>query len=158
MTPAGRLVLGLQIYGAAIAWGLHWAVARLLLKGMSVSSVPWSELLAHTGYSFFPVCLAIIAGGLAGAAGCTPTASCAPGARAAAPSSCGSAAHAAAAGASAGLCRTDPAGRIAYYVVWVYGSLSMGVFMVKCFKRVVQQERHYGACSRPGQRGGRVVA
>ncbi len=55
-----------QVYGAGVAWAAHWAVARLLLRGMNVGGVAWSELLAYTGYPFVPVCIAIVLGFLAG--------------------------------------------------------------------------------------------
>lgn len=156
-----------QIYGAGVAWGIHWAVARLLLKGMSVSSVPWSELLAYTGYAFFPVCLAILAGSLLGARGGSrggggrgvlmqqgsgSAAQGRPPPPQPLPVCCGVSRPT----GVRSLCVEVPevphgprarAGRAGYYAVWAYGSVVVGVFMVKSFKRVVQQERHYGARS-----------
>jgi hypothetical protein len=59
-------VSDVQLYSACFAWGLHWVVARLLLRALNVPSVAWSELLAYTGYPFVMICLTIIAGFLAG--------------------------------------------------------------------------------------------
>eukprot|EP00877_Chromochloris_zofingiensis_P014098 jgi/Chrzof1/8942/Cz03g30040.t1 len=90
-----------MIYGASLAWGMHWLVARLILRGMNVPGVAWSELLAYTGYPFVPICLSIVAGCIGG--------------------------------------------KWAYYAVWGYGSLCMGIFLVKSMKRVIFQEaRQYG--------------
>jgi hypothetical protein len=53
------------VYSAAVAWLVHWAAARLLLRGMGAgagAAVPWSELAAYTGYAFAPVCAAVLAG------------------------------------------------------------------------------------------------
>jgi hypothetical protein len=57
------------VYSAAVAWAVHWAAARLLLRGMGAAggAVPWSELAAYTGYAFAPVCFAVVAGILGGA-------------------------------------------------------------------------------------------
>jgi hypothetical protein len=55
-----------QIYSACLAWFVHWLAARVLLKGMNVPGVPWSELAAYTGYSFVQVCLSIVVGCIAG--------------------------------------------------------------------------------------------
>lgn len=56
----------LQLYSACFAWALHWLVARLLLKGMNVPGVAWSELLAYTGYPFVLICFTTLGGFLAG--------------------------------------------------------------------------------------------
>lgn len=41
-----------------------------------------------------------------------------------------------------------PAGRAAYYALWGYGGVCMGIFMVRTMKRVIFQEaRQYGECS-----------
>ncbi|KAI8463259.1 MAG: YIF1-domain-containing protein [Monoraphidium minutum] len=53
-------------YGACVAWGVHWVVAWLVLRAMSVPGVPWSELLAYTGYPFAAVCLSVVAQQLGG--------------------------------------------------------------------------------------------
>jgi len=43
--------------------------------------------------------------------------------------------------------RAHTPGRTAYYAVWGYGSLCMGIFMVRTMKRVIFQEaRQYGEC------------
>jgi hypothetical protein len=55
-----------QLYSACFAWGLHWLVARLLLRGMNVPGVAWSELLAYTGYPFVLICVATLSGFLGG--------------------------------------------------------------------------------------------
>jgi hypothetical protein len=60
------LVVALQLYSACFAWAVHWVVARLLLKGLNVPSVPWAELLAYTGYPFVSISITIVAGFLAG--------------------------------------------------------------------------------------------
>lgn len=54
------------LYSACFAWALHWLVARLLLKGMNVPGVAWSELLAYTGYPFVLICFTTLGGFLAG--------------------------------------------------------------------------------------------
>lgn len=59
--------MSLQLYSACFAWALHWLVARLLLKGMNVPGVAWSELLAYTGYPFVLICFTTLGGFLAGA-------------------------------------------------------------------------------------------
>jgi hypothetical protein len=59
-------MLLLQLYSACFAWALHWLVARLLLKGMNVPGVAWSELLAYTGYPFVLICFTTLGGFLAG--------------------------------------------------------------------------------------------
>jgi hypothetical protein len=56
----------LQLQAASLAWGVHWFAAWLLLKGMNVPGVPWSELLAYTGYTFVPICFSVVGGCLAG--------------------------------------------------------------------------------------------
>jgi hypothetical protein len=58
-----------QLYSACFAWALHWLVARLLLKGMNVPGVAWSELLAYTGYPFVLICFTTLGGFLAGGGG-----------------------------------------------------------------------------------------
>jgi hypothetical protein len=63
VTPATR-----QVYGTSVAWGVHWCVAWLILRAMSVPGIAWSELLAYTGYPFVPVCAAVVAKQLGGAA------------------------------------------------------------------------------------------
>lgn len=41
-----------------------------------------------------------------------------------------------------------PAGRWGYWTVWGYGSLCMGIFLVRTMKRIIFQEaRHYSACA-----------
>lgn len=62
------VALALQLYSACFAWALHWLVARLLLKGMNVPGVAWSELLAYTGYPFVLICFTTLGGFLAGKA------------------------------------------------------------------------------------------
>ncbi|KIZ00837.1 Protein transport protein yif1 [Monoraphidium neglectum] len=90
-----------MVYGTCVAWGVHWVAAWLVLRAMSVPGVPWSELLAYTGYPFVSVCISVAAQQLGG--------------------------------------------RAAYYAAWGYGSLCMGVFMVRTMKRVIFQEtRQYG--------------
>lgn len=64
----------LQLYSACFAWALHWLVARLLLKGMNVPGVAWSELLAYTGYPFVLICFTTLGGFLAGVLGGLPSA------------------------------------------------------------------------------------
>eukprot|EP00882_Tetradesmus_deserticola_P010921 GHRQ01011546.1.p1 GENE.GHRQ01011546.1~~GHRQ01011546.1.p1 ORF type:complete len:372 (+),score=124.71 GHRQ01011546.1:600-1715(+) len=54
------------LYSACFAWGVHWVVARLLLRGLNVPGVPWAELLAYTGYPFVMISITIVAGFLAG--------------------------------------------------------------------------------------------
>ena len=54
------------VYGTALAWGVHWLAARLLLRGMNVPGVGWSELLAYTGYAFVPACVSAALGAVAG--------------------------------------------------------------------------------------------
>jgi hypothetical protein len=61
-----------QLYSACFAWALHWLVARLLLKGMNVPGVAWSELLAYTGYPFVLICFTTLGGFLAGVCGSLP--------------------------------------------------------------------------------------
>jgi hypothetical protein len=56
----------MQLYSACFAWALHWLVARLLLRGMNVPGVAWSELLAYTGYPFVLICFTTIGGFLGG--------------------------------------------------------------------------------------------
>lgn len=65
-----RVVFMLQLYSACFAWALHWLVARLLLKGMNVPGVAWSELLAYTGYPFVLICFTTLGGFLAGVVTC----------------------------------------------------------------------------------------
>lgn len=60
------LIAVLQLYSACFAWFVHWVVARLLLRGLNVPSVPWSELVAYTGYPFVMISMTIVAGFLAG--------------------------------------------------------------------------------------------
>jgi len=55
-----------MLQAACLAWAVHWFAAWLLLKGMNVPGVPWSELLAYTGYTFVPICFSVIGGCLAG--------------------------------------------------------------------------------------------
>lgn len=56
-----------QVYGTCVAWAVHWVVAWLVLRAMSVPGVPWSELLAYTGYPFVFVCFAVVAQQIGGA-------------------------------------------------------------------------------------------
>lgn len=55
-----------QAYGTCVAWGVHWVAAWLVLRAMGVPGVPWSELLAYTGYPFAAVVPAVLAQRLAG--------------------------------------------------------------------------------------------
>lgn len=58
----------LQVWYAAAAWGIHTAVAILLVRAMGLpTSLPWVELICYTGYVFVPACLTLLAGICAGA-------------------------------------------------------------------------------------------
>lgn len=57
----------LQVWSGAMAWLVHLLVAKAVLRAMALpASVPWVELAAYTGYTFVPVCVAILAGQAAG--------------------------------------------------------------------------------------------
>ncbi len=57
-----------QVWSSCVAWLVHLLLAKALLRAMALpASVPWLELAAYTGYTFVPVCAAIVAGQLAGA-------------------------------------------------------------------------------------------
>lgn len=45
----------------------------MLLKGMNVPGVAWSELLAYTGYPFVLICFTTLGGFLAGVVACLLT-------------------------------------------------------------------------------------
>lgn len=56
------------VWSSCMAWLVHLLLAKALLRAMALpASVPWLELAAYTGYTFVPVCAAIVAGQLAGA-------------------------------------------------------------------------------------------
>eukprot|EP00775_Hariotina_reticulata_P005880 gene5880-6121_t len=135
------------LYSACFAWGLHWLVARLLLRALNVPGVAWSELLAYTGYPFVMICLTIMGGFLAvlraeaGVCGLWDGCHAVMVRRlvcmsAEVESTAKGRGHAGEAGA----------GKWGYYALGAYGSLCMAVFMVKTMKRVIFQEtRTYGA-------------
>jgi hypothetical protein len=50
------------VWGACLSWVVHLAVAKVVLKAMQLSSVPYLELLAYTGYAFLPACSSALVG------------------------------------------------------------------------------------------------
>ncbi len=50
-----------QVWYTGCAWAVHCIVASVLLRMMSLPiPLPWSELIAYTGYVFVPACATLL--------------------------------------------------------------------------------------------------
>ncbi len=122
-------------------------VVKVLMRAMSMPSVPWVDLAAYTGYAYVQGCVLLALGYLAGAqarsappalpvqlragCGCAPAPGWRPCMRMGRELSIASAAA--------------PAGSKGFYGVWLYSSVCNATFMVRTMKRIIFQEsKQYG--------------